>query len=56
MCKGSFPFDGLWKNEWKIHISIVFFHDLFENQLHGEMGNEKQFCFFPILQYYISIH
>ena len=31
---GSFPFDGLWKNNWKIHISIVFVHDLSENQLH----------------------
>ena len=30
----SFSFDGLWKNKWKIHISIVFFHDPFENQLH----------------------
>ena len=32
--KRSFPFDGLCKNNWKIHISIVFVHDLSENQLH----------------------
>ena len=31
---GSIPFDTLWKNKWKIHISIVFFHYLSENQLH----------------------
>ena len=31
---GSFPFGGLWKNKWKLHVSIVFIHDLSENQLH----------------------
>ena len=28
-----FSFDGMWKNNWKVHISIVFVHDLSENQL-----------------------
>ena len=31
---GSYTFEKLWENEWKIHISIVFFHDIFENQLY----------------------
>ena len=43
----SFLFDGLWKNKWKIHISIAFFHDLSENYLHffEEMGNENIMSF-----------
>ena len=50
---GSFPFDGLLKNEWKIHISIVFFHDLSENQLHilekWLMKNEKNMSFWSYI-------
>ena len=49
---GSFPFDGLWKNEWKIHISIVFFYDLSENQLHNlEKWLMKKIAAFEVIYF-----
>ena len=49
--RGSFPFDGLWKNQWKIHISFCIFPLSIRKStsLFGEMVNEKIMSFWSYL-------